>query len=252
MDEREYFRRMGVKIEDIRIDYESLCLIQERHMLSIPFENLDIMSGRPVAITPEALHDKIVGRKRGGYCYELNGLLALMLQKVGFSVTLLSGRVWRRDGSWGPEFDHMALLVHLEEDYFVDVGFGDSARLPMRLTGEVVEDAGGAYRIMADSAPNTYLFQKRTEEGWSSTLQFTTTPRRLEDFSEMNHEQQTSPNSHFAQRRICSLAMPTGRITISGDTFIETNGTAKTTRQIKSDEELEQLLRSSFGLAKEK
>ncbi|MDR7315585.1 arylamine N-acetyltransferase [Brevibacillus nitrificans] len=106
----------------------------------------------------------------------------------------------------------MALLVHLDEDYFVDVGFG---------------------------------------EGWSTTLQFTTTPRRLEDFSEMNHEQQTSPHSHFAQRRICSLAMPTGRITISGDTFIETNGATKTTRKIETDEELEQLLHNSFGLAKE-
>src|SRR6266540_1131840 len=80
--------------------------LHRAHLLTVPFENLDIHLGRPILLDQEALFDKIVTRRRGGFCYELNGLFALLLRELGFDVTLLSAGVAHADGGFGPEFDH--------------------------------------------------------------------------------------------------------------------------------------------------
>jgi N-hydroxyarylamine O-acetyltransferase len=92
----------------------------------VPFENLDIPLGTPIRLDIRLIYDKIVTRRRGGFCYELNGLFGELLTAMGFSVEMLSARVRREDGGFGPEFDHMLLKVELEEPWLVDVGFGDS------------------------------------------------------------------------------------------------------------------------------
>jgi len=182
----------------------------------------------------------------------LNGLLAWLLRQLGFSVTLVSGRVHRKDGSYGPEFDHMALLVRLDQqEYLVDVGFGDSARVPLPMSGEVATDISSSYRIIAGDSADVFLFQKRAGEEWVTHFLFTKTPRTLEDFQEMNREQQTNPKSPFTQKRICSIATPNGRITIAGESLIETVGADKTKTPIASADELHELLRQRFGISKE-
>ncbi|MCL6626583.1 arylamine N-acetyltransferase [Alicyclobacillus shizuokensis] len=92
---------------------------------------------------------------------ELNGLLGWVLRSLGYSVSLLSGRVLRDDGTYGPEFDHTLLLVELDDEYIVDVGFGDSVRSPLPLSGEVVADVSGAYRVMPGSDAGVLVFQKK-------------------------------------------------------------------------------------------
>jgi N-hydroxyarylamine O-acetyltransferase len=248
MNARKYLERIGVDMNDIRTDYESLRLIQTRHMLSVPFENLDIFNARPIKLNLDAMYQKIVIDGRGGYCYELNGLLGWLLQELGFSVSMVSGRVRRDDGSYGPEFDHMALLVRLDEDYLVDVGFGDSVRSPLTLSGEIVADVSGSYRIAREDHFGNLCFQKLMQDEWVTEFVFTLQPRKLEDFHEMYQYQQTSPESHFTKKLICSLATPEGRITISGDTLIETAGSVKTQRPIVSAEERDDILRRRFGI----
>ncbi|MED0676334.1 MULTISPECIES: arylamine N-acetyltransferase family protein [Aneurinibacillus] len=248
MNVREYLKRIGVDIEDIHADYQSLQFIQMRHMLSVPFENLDIINSRPIEINLEAIYQKIVVSKRGGYCYELNGLLGWLLQNVGFSVSLVSGRVHHGDGTYGPEFDHMALLVHLEKDYIVDVGFGDSVRSPLQLSGDIVTDVSGSYRITSESNSETLCFQKLVQNEWITEFKFTKKPRKLDEFYEMNQYQQTSSESHFTKKLICSLATPNGRITISGDSLIETINSIKTKRMILSSEERNEILKQRFGI----
>jgi N-hydroxyarylamine O-acetyltransferase len=245
---REYLKRIGIDIEDVHVDYESLQLIQMRHMLSVPFENLDIINSRPIKLNLESIYHKIVVDRRGGYCYELNGLLGWFLQEAGFSVSMVSGRVRHDDGTYGPEFDHMALLVRLDKDYIVDVGFGDSVRSPLPLSGEIVTDVSGSYRIMRESHSENLCFQKLLQNEWVTEFTFTTKPRNLEEFSEMNQYQQTSPESHFTKKLICSLATPDGRITISGDSLIETIGFTKTQRTIESAEERSDILKRRFGI----
>ena len=94
---------------------ETLRNIHRAHLFAVPFENLDIGWRREIRLNPEALVEKIVGQRRGGFCYELNGAFASLLRALGFQVTLLSARVPCADGTLGPEFDHLALRVDLDE-----------------------------------------------------------------------------------------------------------------------------------------
>src|SRR5437763_9773497 len=104
---------------------ETLGELHRAHMLAVPFENLDIHLGREIVLDDERLYAKIVERRRGGFCYELNGAFAALLRSLGFSVKKLAAGVARADGTFGPLFDHMALVVELEERWPASVGFGD-------------------------------------------------------------------------------------------------------------------------------
>src|SRR5207248_7901536 len=121
----------------------SLRHIHRAHLLAVPFENLDIPLKRKIVCEEESFLRKIVERRRGGFCYQMNGAFAALLRALGFQVTLLSARVDREDGSAGPEFDHLALKVDLEEPWLADVGFGDSFVEPLRLQTGVEQPQGG-------------------------------------------------------------------------------------------------------------
>src|SRR5215213_9188134 len=110
MDVQAYLRRINYRGE-FAPTAAALRELHRAHLLAVPFENLDIHLGRPIVLEQQALFDKIVTRWRGGFCYELNGLFALLLRDLGFNVTLLAAGVARADGSFGPEFDHLTLLV---------------------------------------------------------------------------------------------------------------------------------------------
>ncbi|MFB3065782.1 MAG: arylamine N-acetyltransferase, partial [Planctomycetota bacterium] len=143
MDVEALLRRIGYEgARDPNADV--LQALHRAFVLSVPFENLDIHLGRPIVLDEAALFDKIVKRRRGGFCYEMNGLFAALLRALGFDVTLLSARVVGTDGKAGPEFDHLVLLVPLSERRLADVGFGDVFVHPLRLdaSGEQPDDKG--------------------------------------------------------------------------------------------------------------
>ncbi|WP_442597166.1 arylamine N-acetyltransferase family protein [Neobacillus sp. D3-1R] len=243
----QYLERIKMTGE-IKPDFNSLQKIQEHHILAVPFENIDIANNKPIILDIETLFEKIVRSKRGGYCYELNGLLAWFLDNVGFTSTILSGKVSRDNGTFGPEFDHMLILVELEKKYIVDVGFGNFARSPLPLSGEVVTDISGMYRIASNQSSDVYYFQKIIAGQWVSGYEFTLEPRQMQDFNEMNVYQQTSVNSHFTQNLIVSIATAEGRLTISGNSFIETNKFGKKRKQIETNDERNSLLKCYFGM----
>ncbi|WDL97271.1 arylamine N-acetyltransferase family protein [Alicyclobacillus sp. ALC3] len=247
MNVKRYLERIGI-VDTMAVDYDSLRLIQLRHMLSVPFENLHITSRIPIKLDLESLYNKIVESRRGGYCYELNGLLAWLLMRIGYQVSMLSGQVLRDDGSYGPEFDHMVLMVHIDKDYIVDVGFGDSVRSPLPLTGDIVTDVSGSYRILHEPDSEVLFFQKWINGDWISEFRFTLMPRHIEEFDHMNTYQQTSPASHFTNNLIVTIATLRGRTSISGDSFIETLGSDKKKRPIRSTDERNSLLERCFGI----
>jgi N-hydroxyarylamine O-acetyltransferase len=241
-----------------RIDYrgpvaptaETLRRLQVAHLLAVPFENLSIHSGEPVTLEDGALFDKIVGRRRGGFCYEVNGLFAALLRALGFDVRMLSAGVARPDGGFGPDFDHMALLVTLEERWLADVGFGDSFLEPLRLDepGEQ-EQAGRAYRILPDG--EHFVVTQRDAPGgdWLPQYRFTLRPHQYPDYVEMCHHHQTSPESHFTRGRLCSRATPDGRVTLSGLRLIETSAAGtRQERTLADEEEYAAALRDHFGI----
>lgn len=227
---------------------ETLRQLQLAHMLSVPFENLSIHSGEPIILEDEALFEKIVVRRRGGFCYELNGLFAALLRSLGFDVSMLSASVSNAGGGFGPEFDHMALLVKLDERWLVDVGFGDSFREPLLLDERAVQVQDGCdYRIDA-VGDRMILMQRDDNDQWVAQYRFTSKPHVYADYRGMCHYHQTSPRSHFTQRRICSQAKPDGRVTISHLRLIITKGDQRYERELASEKEYFEALREHFGI----
>jgi N-hydroxyarylamine O-acetyltransferase len=227
---------------------ETLRALHQAHLLAVPFENLDIHLGRPIILDEAAFFDKIVERRRGGFCYELNGLFAALLRELGFEVTLLSARVAGENGNFGPEFDHLTLLVQLEERWLADVGFGEAFRRPLRLDEPGAQaQPGGMYRLTPDNEAWIYWLLDEEKE-WRAQYRFTLQPRPLADFAEMCHYQQSSPQSHFTQKRVCSLATPEGRVTLSNDRLIITRHGQRQERELASPAEQAAVLRHYFGV----
>jgi N-hydroxyarylamine O-acetyltransferase len=216
-------------------------------MFAVPFENLDIGLGRKILCDENFFLHKIVNEQRGGFCYEMNGAFAALLRTLGFQVTLLSARVSGADGSDGPEYDHMALLVDLGEPWLADVGFGDCFVDPLRLEpGVEQEQFGRRYRIVASEGG--FYLEAYADGAWKKQYLFTLQPRDLAEFAEMCHYHQTSPDSPFTRKRVCSLATPEGRVTVTGDRLIETRNGVRDERVLQGDAEWRAVLRERFGV----
>lgn len=222
--------------------------LQSAHLLTVPFENLSIHSGEPIALEDDALFDKVVVRRRGGFCYELNGLFAALLRALGFDVAMLSAGVADAEGRFGPDFDHMALMVSLEERWLVDVGFGDTFREPLLLDDRGVQVRGGrAYRIVSDGEYMTLT--ERAGDEWKAQYRFGPRAYQYADYAAMCRHHQTSPESHFTRGRVCTRATPGGRVTLSGMRLITTSaGGERRERTLAGEEEYAAMLREHFGI----
>ncbi|RAL21029.1 arylamine N-acetyltransferase family protein [Thermoflavimicrobium daqui] len=242
-----YLNRINMK-EVGRPNLSFLSRLQENHLLHIPFENLDISLGRPIQLSLPKLFEKVIEKCRGGFCYELNGLFDWLLRECGFTTSLISARVRDKDNSFGPEFDHLAILVYLDQPYLVDVGFGDSCRFPLPLTGEEVEDISGRYRVILEEASDGYALQKQEENGWITEYRFTTRSYELQAFTSMCEYHQTSPASHFTQKKMCTIATLDGRITLTQDFLTMTQDRNKQKFPILSDQQFYKELQRFFGI----
>ena len=227
---------------------ETLKQLQVAHLLTVPFENLSIHAGEPIVLDDESLFGKIVGRRRGGFCYELNGLFAALLRALGFDVAMLSAAATSAEEEFGPDFDHMVLMVTLEERWLVDVGFGDSFLEPLLLDyrEEQVQGERG-YRIDAEG-DHLILRQRDRNSAWDAQFRFTLKPYQYADYAEMCHYHQTSSESHFTQRRVCSRATPEGRVTLSGMRLITTENGERHEQELEDEAAYAKALRTCFGI----
>lgn len=245
-----------------RIDYAgqrtptaaTLAALQQAHLYAVPFENLDIGRGVALSLEPAALFAKVVTRRRGGFCYELNGLFARLLRALGYDVTLLAAGVARATSGFGPEFDHMTLLVRaplgVAGPWLVDVGFGDSFGLPLRLEANVVQTQGGRSYRLDQAAEHWTLYERlAADAAWEPQYRFTLASHDFGEYDEMCYYHQTSPDSSFTRRRICSRATPTGRITLSDARLIITAGSERTEQALPDAATVAQVLREHFGIA---
>src|SRR5207245_5427113 len=237
MDTEAYLERIGYR-GPTRPSSRVLRRLHRRHLLSIPFENLDIHLHRPIILNEATLYDKIVKHRRGGFCYELNGSFASLLKKLGFDVSLLSARVARKGGGFSPDFDHMTLLVQLKESWLADVGFGDSFTEPKRLDISGLQaDQGKDYRLTRKDG--WILLSRRTKRDrfWEPQYKFNLTSRTLEDFVPSCRWQQTSPRSYLQKGRLCTRLTPNGRLTLTDTNFILTRDRKKVERPLKNHAE---------------
>jgi N-hydroxyarylamine O-acetyltransferase len=245
----------GVQAYLARINYagptdptaETLRALHIAHLRTVPFENLSIHSGEPIVLDDDALFTKIVARRRGGFCYEANGLFAALLRALGFNVAMLSAEVARDDGSYSSPFDHMALMITLGERWLADVGFGDSFLEPLLLDAEREQmQTLDAFRI--DRAGDYRIVMRRDADEWKPNYRFTLQSYEYADFAEMCRYHQTSPQSHFTQKRICSRATADGRITLSDMRLIETSDGQRKERTLANQNEYAVMLRERFGI----
>jgi N-hydroxyarylamine O-acetyltransferase len=238
--------------------------LQQHHLYSVPFENLDI-GRRPIVIDEAAFIRKVVEERRGGFCYELNGAFSALLRSIGFEVMLISARVAHEDGGFGIEFDHLTLLVTADgERWLADVGFGESFVFPLRFIVDVDQsDPSGTFRIaQSRHAERSEASQLRSFASLRMTsgsddfilvrngkpeYRFALTPRTLDEFEPGCRYHTTSPQSSFTQKSVCSLATPAGRITLSGRKFIVTENGERTERDV-TDVEWKSILRDNFGV----
>ncbi|WNG34543.1 arylamine N-acetyltransferase [Archangium violaceum] len=247
MDIGQYFQRLGYE-GPREPGLETLRALHLLHLESVPFENLDIHSQRPIVLDEASFFDKVVRHRRGGFCYELNGLFAALLRALGFQVTYLSGRV-STDGvqDTGPEFDHLLLEVTLDDGpLLVDVGFGDGFAEPLPLSTGQWTSGGQLFRL--DQHGNDWALSRQKPDGaWMLLYVFSRVPRRLEAFAGMCRYHQTSPDSFFLKNRLCTRKTATGRVTLSGNRLIVTDAGQRTERMLGA-EEFEQALLEHFGM----
>ncbi|HEV7798249.1 MAG TPA: arylamine N-acetyltransferase [Pyrinomonadaceae bacterium] len=231
---------------------ETLRALQVAHLSTVPFENLSIHAREPIVLEDEALFTKIVKHRRGGFCYEANGLFAALLRALGFDVVMLSAEVANEAGEFGPGFDHLMLMVSLEQRRLVDVGFGDSFVEPLLLDERREQVQGSrSYRILSDG---TQLTLRQRDEGneWQAQYRFTLQTYCYADYAERCNYHQTSPQSHFTRSRICSRATEQGRLTLSGMRLITTSPSGarqiREERTLSSEAEYADVLREEFGI----
>jgi len=247
MDGKEldaYLARIGAA-RPARADAAALRELQLRHLLAVPFENLSIHLGEPIVLEPAALLDKLVRRRRGGFCYELNGAFADLLSTLGFGVTLLAARVFGEGGP-GPPFDHLALRVEVDGDgpWLADVGFGRHSSYPLRLDSrEEQADPGGTFRIAETADGDLDVIRDGQPQ-----YRLEPRPRSLADFEPTCWWQQTSPRSHFTRSLVCSLLTGDGRVTLSDRTLIRTAGDRREERTLTGDAEALDAYRTWFGI----
>ncbi|WP_327003357.1 arylamine N-acetyltransferase [Dactylosporangium sp. NBC_01737] len=236
-----YLDRIGVP-RPAAADLATLRTLQRAHLATVPFENLSVHLGEKIVLQPAALVAKVVDRRRGGFCYELNGAFAALLTALGYEVTLHSCRVWtgRR---FGVPLDHMAVRVQLDAPYLVDVGFGKFAHHPLRMdVTDAQPDPGGVYEVL----PQGPDLAVRGDGTWEYLLD--QRPYELLDFTPLCWWHRTSPESHFTRKLTCSIVTGTGRVTLSGRTLITTAG-AERTERILDDAEILAVYHDAFGIA---
>ncbi|MBU8771799.1 arylamine N-acetyltransferase family protein [Cytobacillus oceanisediminis] len=245
MDAEKYLKRIAVSAER-NLDLEYLKELQSSHMHKIPFENLDVTRKIPIMLDTDAFFEKILERSRGGFCYELNGLFQHLLSELGFQSHLISCTVKKPDG-WVREDSHAAILVLLNQiPYLVDVGFGDSVRQPLPLTGEEKTDVSGTYRIR-ESGEGIYDLQRLEDGKWRILYRFSEKPRQLNDFHDACFFNQTSPESHFTHGDLATIATKNGRVTLSGLTVTKSEAGTKEKYEI-TEEEKREFLRKQFNI----
>lgn len=237
-----YLARIGAE-RPVRPDDEALRELHLRHLLTVPFENLGIHLGEDLVLDEDALVAKVVDRRRGGFCYELNGAFATLLRALGFEVELLAARVIGDEGL-GVPYDHMALRVG---PWLADVGFGSHAHFPLRLDerGDQ-DDPGGVFRV-AETPEGAEGDIDVIKDG-KPEYRLETRARALRDFEIGCWWHRTSPKSHFTRSLVCSMLTGFGRITLTGRTLIRTVNGERKERELGTDAEVLDAYRTWFGV----
>jgi N-hydroxyarylamine O-acetyltransferase len=248
LDLDAYLRRIGFADEP-RPDLPTLRALHLAHVTSIPFENLDIQMGLPIRLDLASLQAKLVRRRRGGYCFEQNGLFLAVLRRVGFDVLSCEARVRRGATELLPR-THMMLLVGQEGGrWLCDVGFGaDGLIHPLLLDGQPHLQFHRRFRVVEEQDGERLNVLQVLQGGeWTDLYAFKAEARHPVDYEMANHFTSTYPESRFVKTLTAQLVGPEVRRILRNRAYAEIRGEAVEGREL-APEEVIPVLRETFGL----
>ncbi|AWV04967.1 arylamine N-acetyltransferase [Burkholderia sp. JP2-270] len=244
---QHYFERIGFEQPAVA-DIATISAMMRKQLFTVPFENLDVLARKGVSLAPEDIVEKILHRKRGGYCYEVNGVFAMALQALGVPYQFVAAR---------PMFypvkrpkTHMAIVLTLNgEQWLCDLGFGSyGIRAPMRLDVldvEVNQDCDTF--MLSKTSDREYLLKARVDGQWANQYAFDLSPQEWIDFAPANYLNSTHPDAIFVQKMLIVLHNETGRKILFGDT-LKTVSNGQTEQRMISPEGHAPVLFREFGL----
>lgn len=257
-----YLARIGLPAAPTA-DAAGLATLQLAHRLSIPFENLDIPLGRGIALDPAMIADKIIGRRRGGYCFEQNALFLRALHALGFTARPLLARVWL-GANETPPLTHTFNLVTIDgREWIADAGFGGSYTPPMRLVdGEDVGAPDGTRHRLRHDAIYGWMLERLGDPdftdgrgaemtGWLPQYSFTLDQVWPVDLALGNHWTSTAPATRFTTLCVVSMAAPAGLVSLTDRRFTRRAPDHVESRDIANAAEYRAVLADMFGIALE-
>ena len=214
----QYLERIGL-VQPVEVSAECLHALHRAQLTSLPFENFDICLGRGVDVSAQGILAKLIGQRRGGYCFELNGLLLMALEAFGFEARALLGRVHLSGTPTGRS--HQVSLVTLDNrQWLVDAGFGTNTPCaPIPLTPDTPLHIGDQTLRLVENACYGIMLQSLMGAQWVDlySVDFTTVCEG--DIQMANHFTSTWPGLHFTTSRMAALATPEGQISLSDFTL---------------------------------
>lgn len=229
--------RLGERRVTITPDLATLTELMQAHLRSVPFENLDVFHQRPVRTDLEWSVPKVVERRRGGWCFELNGAFGALLETLGYDVRLLGAAVLL--GGPNSTIDHLCLEVMIDEPWLVDVGFGDTFIRPLALNDGAEQDGGnGHYQFIASPIGTTLA---RLVDGVpAAQYRFKRVAHRLVDFDHASAALASDPGGSFRRGPVVTrlLDVSGARVTLSSDRLVvrDVDGSEQTSTEIPPDQ----------------
>jgi N-hydroxyarylamine O-acetyltransferase len=247
MELSAYLRRIRYG-GSLRPDLATLTALHRAHQYAIPFENIDVQLRRAVVLDLEASYDKIVGQRRGGWCYEMNGVMGWALEQIGFDVMRMGAGVMRAEAGDAQLGNHLCLLVRLDQPYLVDVGFGGSLSEPLPLSASEREDR--PYRLALSELDDRYWrFSEITHgDGHAFSFDFRASAADEALLATKCQFLQTDPASPFIQNLIIQRRTANTHLSLLGRVLATVHTTSVEKRTLGSADELVASLRDSFDL----
>jgi len=246
---KQYLKRIGYEGEP-KADLATLSELQHGHLMSVPYENLDILRNIPLSLDTDDLFDKIVARKRGGYCFELNALFCRLLDEIGFKTANFFARFLFGEQKV-PMRRHRVMGVDIKgELYLADVGVGSiSPEYPLKIAeGETTEIRGLSYMFSRDEFLGWVLCVKINGE-WKRLFSFSEDRQFEVDFVQPNFYCQHSPDSVFNKTNMVAMRTIEGKYSIDGDIFKIFDWKTRQTKETKcADAEIPGILKKYFGI----
>lgn len=244
---QEYFKRINFDGK-AKADIATIAEMMRCQLFSVPFENLDVQAGKIVSLIPEEIVDKIIGRNRGGYCYEVNGIFAMALGAIGIPYQFVAARPMfypvRRPKT------HMAIVLKIDDqEWLCDLGFGSyGIRAPMRLNLLDTEIKQGFDTFMLSKTnEREYLLKALVEGEWADQYAFDLSPQEWIDFTPANYLNSTHPDALFVQKFLVVLHNPNGREILCGDMLKSVTG-GRIDKQTVRPEDRASVLKDRFRL----